>query len=503
MHAGHREAGQKRQRPRMVPALVLAVSALAVTGAAAAAPPNTAPHTPPGPKRAEPPKPNRGMRVIIITDSRPGCEPNCASWISAQGEITADTPAQFRRVFKLLGQKKLPIFVSSPGGSVPAGFAIGREIRKRGLDVAVERTIFQKCEQSSPCDLRALTDGDKGRPEPIGAYCASACVFLLAAGTERLVPVYGYVGVHQHHATQTMRKVLQTYQVQRRIENWRVVESRKVISEKLLSTTTTEMDPNYAPVRAYFTEMGINTATIMPLLLSTPHHAIHRMTPDERRTTRLVTRAAAGDVLLPSIPRTAEAKAVEARPKAVEPATRATHAKPDPVEPPVRAAEAKPAPVEPAARAAEAKPDAAEPPVRTAEAKPDPVEPAAARPPEADAVSKVAADLMLLYPPGGDTVDIFIRVRPVDVSLPAAEYTADLAFARGWKLTARSTGDGAADPLYAALDNQQFCTLHRGGDLSIKISLESPARPGRPLRMASDMSRAPGAVEFAAKHCGK
>src|SRR5262249_12605033 len=148
-----------------------------------------------------------------------------------------------RRVFKVLGQRKLPIFISSPGGSVPAALTIGREIRKRGLDVAVERTIFQKCEQGpSPCDFRAITDNDKGRPEPVAAYCASACVLILAAGTERVVPVYGYVGVHQHHATQTMRKVLQTFQVQRKIENWRVVESRKVISEKVLSTTTTEMD---------------------------------------------------------------------------------------------------------------------------------------------------------------------------------------------------------------------------------------------------------------------
>ena len=32
-------------------------------------------------------------------------------------------------------------------------------------------------------------------------------------------------------------------------------------------------------------------------------------------------------------------------------------------------------------------------------------------------------------------------LKAVYVSLPAVQYTADLAFARGWKLTARSTGD--------------------------------------------------------------
>ena len=440
MGVGHRgkASTEKKRRPAIlfVRSVALA-SVLTLVGVAAAAPANT--------KRAEPLKPIRTMRVVVVTDSRTGCEPGCAQWIAAHGEITNDTPAQFQRVFKALGQKKLPVFISSPGGSVPAALTIGREIRKRGLDVAVERTIFQKCEltaaDSHVCDLRALKDGDKGRPEPIGAQCASACVFILAAGTERLVPVYGFVGVHQHHAFLTMQKVLRTYQVQRKVENWRVVEQRKLIAEKQLPSTTVEKDPDYAPVRAYFTDMGINTTAIMPLLLSASHNDIHRMTPDERRATRLVTRVAAGDALWPTAPRATEAKL-----------------------------------------------DAAQ---------------AAASPPDAAAVSQVVADLMLLYPPGGDTVDIFIRVRALDVSLPTMQYTADLAFARGWKLIARSTGDGAADPLYAALANQQFCMLHRAGDLSIKVSIESAARPGRHIQMAADMAKAPGAAEFAAKHCSK
>jgi hypothetical protein len=256
-----------------------------------------------------------------------------------------------------------------------------------------------------------------------------------------VVPVYGFVGVHQHHAFLTMQKVLRTYQVQRKVENWRIVEQRKLIAEKQLSSATIEQNPDYAPVRAYFTEMGINTAAIMPLLLSASHNDIHRMTPDERRSTRLVTRVAAGDELLPTA-------------------------------------------------------------IRATDAKLDTAEPAAASPPGAAAVSKVVADLLLVYPPGGDTVDIFIRVRPSDAPLPAVAFTADLAFARGWTLTARSTG-GPADPLYAALANQQFCMLHRAGDLSMKVSLESAARPGRTIRMAADLSKITGAAEYAAKNCGK
>jgi hypothetical protein len=241
------------------------------------------------------------MQVVIVGDSRTGCEPNCAEWISAEGEIGSATAAQFRRVFKVLGQKKLPIFINSNGVNVQAAFAIGREIRKRGLDVAVERTIFEKC-QAAPaaCDRRTLKDGDKGRPEPIAAPCISSCVFILAAGTERLVPVYGFVGVHQLAAFQTLRLVRRTYRVQRKFQNWRMVKTRQLITERQLSSTTFEKDPNYGPTRAYFTEMGIDTAKIMPLLLGTPHQNVHRMTPEERRETRVVTRVAAGHALLPA-----------------------------------------------------------------------------------------------------------------------------------------------------------------------------------------------------------
>ena len=163
MGVGHRgKAGtEKKRRPTILFVRSVALtSALMLAGASVAAPTNT--------KRTEPPKPTRSMRVVVVTDSRTGCEPSCAQWIAAHGEITNDTPAQFQRVFKAPGQKQLPVFISSPGGSVPAALAIGREIRKRGLDVAVERTVFHKCEQTStPCDLRALKDAEKGRPEPI------------------------------------------------------------------------------------------------------------------------------------------------------------------------------------------------------------------------------------------------------------------------------------------------------------------------------------------------
>jgi hypothetical protein len=410
---------------------VLLAAALGLVGAAAAAP-----------KQAEPPRVAAApMRVVIIRDSRPGCEPNCAEWISAQGEITKDTPALFRRAFKTLGTKKLPIFITSPGGAVMPAMAIGHEIRKRGLDVAVERTIFQMCVAPNPtCDLAKLKDGDKGRPEPIAASCSSACVLILAAGTQRLVPVYGFVGVHQHHEWQTMRKTLQTYRIRRSIENWRVVEHREVIAEKELSRTKIEKEPNYGPVRTYYTAMGIDTATLMPLLLGTPHTGIHRMTPEERRTTRIVTRFAAGDELLQTATAAPEVKPADAAPAAAEGQ-------------------------------------------------------AVAGPP------KVTTEVTPVYPPSGEAVELFIRVKPAETPAPAAHFAADIVLAGSKKLIATATGERPADPLYVAIPTEDFCVLRRMGNLSMRISIRDVAHPGKPVLIAADLARDPRSAQFAGQYC--
>jgi len=400
-------------------------------------------------KRTEPPKLTRPMRVLIVADSRAGCEPNCAEWISAEGEIGPDTPALFSRAFKALGDKKLPLFISSSGGSVKAALAIGREIRKRKLDVVVERTVFQRCEPTpSACDREALKDGDKGRPQSIGAYCVSACVFILAGGIQRVVPAYGFVGLHEIVAFRTYRRVRQMYRVVRGIENGRPVEvSRQLVSQQALPTTTVETDPDYAPIRAYLTEMGVDTATIIPLMLATPRTGVHRMTPEERLTSRLVTRVGSGTELLP---RATQAGAVEVAA--------------------VDAAAAKPI-AAPAQRAA--------------------------------ALSGVLAELTLFYPPAGETVEIYIQLKSSGPEMRTDQFFADIQLGNGARAVARNIGGGAAEPLYATLTYDDFCALSRSGESSLKIALRATENPGRARMLAYDLAKSPSFAEFAAKRCGK
>ena len=82
------------------------------------------------------------MAFVVVRSGEPGCEPTCPEWISAEGGIAANTPAQLKKLLKTLGGRKLPIVVSSPGGDVDAALALGRMIRQYKLDVAVGKTRF-------------------------------------------------------------------------------------------------------------------------------------------------------------------------------------------------------------------------------------------------------------------------------------------------------------------------------------------------------------------------
>jgi hypothetical protein len=379
----------------------------------------------------------------------------------------------------VLGQKKLPVFISSNGGNVDAAFAIGREIRKRRLDVAVERTVLEKCQNApAPCDRRTLKDGDKGRPEPIAASCVSSCVFILAAGTERLVPIYGYVGVHQLTAFQTVRLVRRMYRVQRKFENWRFVEKRELVGEQQLSSNTYERDPNYASTRAYFTEMGIDSGKIMPLLLSTRHQDVHRMTADQRLATRLVTRVAAGHALLPGAAAAGSTSGGAASGGAASDPTGTAAPPVVPAAPPAWSTAGASASTTPASL-----------PMAAQNTAPLPA---------------VSAGLVVLHRSSDDTLELYFRLKSTsDGSVRPTQYTADIQLSNGKKLTAGSTGEDLIDPLYATLARDEFCALRGAGGLSLKVMLAHTYLPGWRRPMLFDVSRVNGDTEFATKHCDK
>jgi len=86
------------------------------------------------------------MRIVVVRSSQPGCEPKCAEWISAEGDVVLATAELLRKVVNSLGGRKLPILIhSSGGGIINQATLMGFLIRDRGLDVAVARTVFDPC----------------------------------------------------------------------------------------------------------------------------------------------------------------------------------------------------------------------------------------------------------------------------------------------------------------------------------------------------------------------
>jgi hypothetical protein len=115
------------------------------------------------------------------------CAPNCRTLISASGAITADTPQDFKTFARDRDLTGAAVVLDSDGGSVHGAIALGREIRRLGLDTTVGR-------------LADLDGAQRGTPRAKlipRAECESMCAFVLVGGVHRTVPPDARVMVHQ------------------------------------------------------------------------------------------------------------------------------------------------------------------------------------------------------------------------------------------------------------------------------------------------------------------
>ncbi len=221
-------------------------------------------------KQAAPPTPPKAiydapMRVFIVRNSDPKCEPTCPQWIAAEGEITNGTPQAFRKVFKQMGKAKLPVIIRSPGGSIDAALEIGRMLRQRDLTVAVGYTQFKGC---SPADKTCkLPKQDKGIYNGVivedGAFCISACPILLAGGATRLISYRARAGVHEPKTTWT-RVYVRYREYYRIINGKKKITSRKILSRKnVREKVTYGIDKRLRKtLTTYFKSMGIDLAIL-------------------------------------------------------------------------------------------------------------------------------------------------------------------------------------------------------------------------------------------------
>lgn len=133
------------------------------------------------------------MRFVLARASSPLCDPNCPEWISAEGTIVPETPDAFAEFLKTIGGRQLPVVINSKGGDVFGAMAIGRAIRKNGLDAAVGKTHFIHCEPGEE-GCKPVEGGYVGAAIEHLGECHAACSLVLAGGVNRYVG-YAHVSV--------------------------------------------------------------------------------------------------------------------------------------------------------------------------------------------------------------------------------------------------------------------------------------------------------------------
>lgn len=231
------------------------------------------------------------MRVVVVRNNVPGCEPLCPQWISAEGQITSKSPAVFKKALAKAKNMQLPIVISSTGGDVDAALAIGRMIRERRLDIVVGWTYFADCAPyQKDCALPKARKGVyRGIALSHQGYCLSACSFILASGEKRLLGEGAFVGVHQISRTVTREKV-RYYETYRMVRGKKQVTSRKIVSRKpMKSYVSTKIDKRLEKkILAYFKTMGVDRA-LLAKFDKAPPSSMHMLDVKEAREVKLIT----------------------------------------------------------------------------------------------------------------------------------------------------------------------------------------------------------------------
>jgi hypothetical protein len=233
------------------------------------------------------------MAFQVVRSAHPGCEPECPQWISAQGRIVVGSAAKFRKIVREVGDRKLPIFIDSLGGSLIDGLAMGRLIRSKDLPVVVTATTFSPCTPKDTACRKAKTGGElRGLAQPQMSKCVSACVFVLAGGTRRLVGHGAIVAVHQGV------KIQRTYLVTNRRADDGSIKTQKTLTWEGKSALDRRTDED---VRRHLDEMGIHY-TLMSMIDATPHESIRVLAPWELKETRIATEYINGEQLITNAP---------------------------------------------------------------------------------------------------------------------------------------------------------------------------------------------------------
>jgi hypothetical protein len=206
--------------------------------------------------------------VFYVAKGAPDvCGPGCDTWIAIEGQFDRSASARFRKFFVALRDRKLPIYITSPGGNLEQALTMGTLLHEKPVVVRVARTIVQECgfeAQDSDVCLKLKQSGRvlTGALWTRNAICNSACpYFLLGASTREIAPDTS-LGVHSAKVfTQFLGIVTPTAEMVAA-----AAQRGKVRSDGLLAS--------------YFARMGADTG-LLKLAGTVKFEDVHILTRDE------------------------------------------------------------------------------------------------------------------------------------------------------------------------------------------------------------------------------
>jgi hypothetical protein len=186
------------------------------------------------------------------------CGSQCKLYVSASGAITSDTPAQFQAFAKNRKLTGAVVVLDSDGGSVHGALALGREIRRLGLDTTVGRLT----------DLKGSGNAVPRATLSTRADCESMCSFVLIAGVHRFVSSDARVMVHQI---------------------WLGDRREDPIAANYSAEDLVLVQRDIGKLAMYTAEMGASMDMLDLALRIPPWEPMHVMTRDEIQRMRVVT----------------------------------------------------------------------------------------------------------------------------------------------------------------------------------------------------------------------
>ena len=244
----------------MARGLLLAAAALSLVTATPAAaqrapgPANPAPttRTTPSESKSNLPPP---VTFFVARGDANACGPGCREWIAAEGTFDSDADDRLRLFLRQLGGRKLPIFFHSPGGSVPAGLALGRMMRDHHMTAGVGLTVPAGCDpkqrRDPACDRLKRSGRELVATLDTGhAMCNSSCVYAIVGAAVREIGAGVQLGVHSSSISFTLNHVDADGHVTRESTHLAPAAERKALEK------------GYERIGAYLREMGISSGLL-------------------------------------------------------------------------------------------------------------------------------------------------------------------------------------------------------------------------------------------------